>query len=149
MGRRVFFAQRLESEVAKGRFRTAPQMKRWVEKELGIKAAVTTIYGWLGKLGARMRRSVSDGDPRLPENVRIILLPPYSPEQPGGETLGPNQGRHLQPGICHNRSTSSHDHRLAMGFLGRFAPSLQLDWGHMAAGSSKRFRREVITGNNK
>ena len=47
--------ERFESEVARGRFRTAPQMQRWVEKELGIKAAVTTIYGWLGKLGARMR----------------------------------------------------------------------------------------------
>jgi len=47
--------EHFEGEVAKGRFRTAPQMQRWVEKELGIKAAVTTIYGWLGKLGARMR----------------------------------------------------------------------------------------------
>lgn len=47
--------ERFDAEVAKGRFRTAPQIQRWVEKELGIKAAQTTIYGWLGKLGARMR----------------------------------------------------------------------------------------------
>jgi len=33
--------EHFEGEVAKGRFRTAPQMQRWVEKELGIKAAVT------------------------------------------------------------------------------------------------------------
>ena len=46
---------KFEAEVAKGRFRTAPQIQRWVEKELGVKAALTTIYGWLGKLGARMR----------------------------------------------------------------------------------------------
>ena len=28
-----------------------------------------------------------DGDPRLPENVRIILLPPYSPELNPAEKL--------------------------------------------------------------
>lgn len=47
--------ERLCKELSGGRFRTAPQIQRWLKEELGIEAALPTIYTWLGKFGARLR----------------------------------------------------------------------------------------------
>lgn len=69
---------RFAAELAQGRWRTAPQMQRWLAEELGLQAAVTTIYGWLGKAGARLRvprPSHVKKDPAAAEAFKENLLP--------------------------------------------------------------------------
>ena len=46
--------QRLGDEISRARFRSAPQMQRWINEELNVKVAQSTIYKWLRKFGARM-----------------------------------------------------------------------------------------------
>lgn len=45
----------LEAGLARGTWRTGPQIQRWLHKAHGVTAALPTIYKWLGKAGARLR----------------------------------------------------------------------------------------------
>jgi transposase len=47
--------QGLEAGLQRGDWRTGPEVRRWLQKTFGIKAALPTVYKWLGKAGARLR----------------------------------------------------------------------------------------------
>ncbi|NJL72422.1 MAG: IS630 family transposase [Candidatus Competibacteraceae bacterium] len=47
--------QGLREALAQGRFRTGPQVQRWLCEEHGIEVAMSTVYKYLGKIGARLR----------------------------------------------------------------------------------------------
>lgn len=45
----------LEKGLEEGRWRTAPQIQRWLVEEHKIEMACSSVYNYLGKLGARLR----------------------------------------------------------------------------------------------
>ncbi|MEK6284101.1 MAG: IS630 family transposase, partial [Acidobacteriota bacterium] len=44
-----------EAGLQEGRWRTVPQMQRWLQQTHGVKLALSTLYNRLGKAGARLR----------------------------------------------------------------------------------------------
>jgi transposase len=47
--------KQFEAGLERGTWRTAPEIQRWLHKAHGVKAALPTVYRWLGKAGARLR----------------------------------------------------------------------------------------------
>ena len=80
----------LEAGLKKGRWRTVPQMRAWLQETHGIELALSSLYNRLGKAGARLRvpRPVHEkNDPaamlefreRLPERLQELALPKGRP----------------------------------------------------------------------
>ncbi len=47
--------QEMTDLLRQGKWRTARQAQRWLEQTHGIKIAVSTLYGWMGKLGGALK----------------------------------------------------------------------------------------------
>ena len=90
-----------------------------------------------------------DGDPRLPDNVRVVTLPAYSPEpDPDRGAVGPDQGQPLQQGVRHpGRAGGGLAHRTPSLLQGR--PPRPLPRLRLAPGSSKRFFQTCCTNRLK
>ena len=83
--------ERFRAELAKGNWRTARDVQRWLKEELGLVIARKEVYRHLGKLGARLkvgRRSHVKKDPvataafqtgGLEAKLAALELPPRTP----------------------------------------------------------------------
>jgi len=80
------------------------------------------------------------GDPRLPERVRIIDRPPYSPElNPCEQLWDISQRGHLQPNPCHHPCPARGDERPVATLLGGRAIGAAPGRARLAPGSTKRY----------
>jgi transposase len=83
--------ERFRAELAKGTWRTARDVQRWLKETLGLEIASKEVYRHLGKLGARLkvgRRSHVKKDPVATEafktggleaKLAALALPPRTP----------------------------------------------------------------------
>ena len=83
--------ERFRTELAKGTWRTARDVQRWLKEALGLKISRKEVYRHLGKLGARLkvgRRSHVKKDPVATEafkaggldaKLAALALPPRTP----------------------------------------------------------------------
>ena len=80
----------LEAGLKKGRWRTVPQIRDWLQQTYGIELALSSLYNRLAKAGARLRvpRPVHEkNDPaallefreKLPERLQALALPKGRP----------------------------------------------------------------------
>jgi transposase len=80
----------LEQDLAAGRWRSVPQLQRWLAQTHGVKLALSSLYDRLGKIGARLRvprKSHVKKDPaaalefrsELAAKLTALALPPGRP----------------------------------------------------------------------
>jgi len=80
----------LQKDLEAGRWRSVPQIQRWLAQTQGVKLALSSLYDRLGKVGARLRvprKSHVKKDPaagpefraQLPAKLAALALPPGRP----------------------------------------------------------------------
>lgn len=98
----------LAAGLERGIWRTGPEIQRWLHKAHGIRAALPTIYKWLGKAGARLRvprpshvkkepAAAEAFKESLVERLRALELPAGRPARFVGARRNALRAAQLQP----------------------------------------------------